>query len=83
MRLDALRQALRRQPFQPFSVRMADGRTLPISHPEFVALGSGVAIVVAEDDSWSVLEPGLIASLEFPGEKGKGGNGSTRKRRRP
>jgi hypothetical protein len=67
MDLNALRQALRSEPFQPFTIRLVDGRSVPVIHPEFVAVGPRVAIVVREDNSWCVIEPVLIVSLEYNG----------------
>ncbi len=67
MDLEGLREAVCRQPFQPFTIRLADGRAMRSSHPEFVAVGNRRVIVVAEDDSWSVIEPVLIVSLDYDG----------------
>ena len=77
MDLNGIREAIRRQPFRPFTIRLADGRSIPVSHPEFVAVGTRLAIVVAGDDSWSVVEPLLIVSLDYePPDSNEGGNGS-------
>ena len=73
-----VREALHRQPFEPFAIRLADGRSLPIAHPDFVALGQRRIIVVAEDDTTSVIEPLLIVSLDTLPKKGRGGNGKRR-----
>jgi hypothetical protein len=81
MDIVGIREALHKQPFQPFSIRLADGRSLPVPHPDFVAVGSRRIIVVAEDDSWSTVEPILIVSLDYASPKSKGGNGSSKKRR--
>jgi len=79
MDLAGIRNALHRQPFQPFSIRLADGRSVPVGHPDFVAVGTRRAIVVAEDNSWSVVEPLLIVSLDYASPDAKpGGNGSGR-----
>lgn len=67
MDLVGLREAIRRQPFEPFTIRLADGRAMAVRHPEFVAIGHRRVIVVAEDDSWSVVEPVLIVSLDYDG----------------
>jgi hypothetical protein len=76
MNLEGIRQAVRRRPFVPFSVMLADGRALDVPHPEFVAVGTRLATVIAEDGSWSVVEPLLIVSLDsLPRRNGKG-NGS-------
>ena len=68
MDLEGIRIALRRQPFEPFTIRLADGRAMAVRHPEFVALGNRRVIVVAEDDSWSVIEPILIVSIDYNGQ---------------
>jgi hypothetical protein len=67
MDLPGVLEALRRKPFQPFSMRLADGRSLPITHPEAVAVGKRRVIVVRPDDSWAVIEPLLIVSLDYNG----------------
>jgi len=67
MDIEGLRAALRRQPFEPFTIRLADGRSMPVPHSEFVALGNRRVIIVGENDSWSVVEPILIVSLDYNG----------------
>jgi len=68
MDLEGIREALRRQPFEPFSICLADGRSLAVPHPEMVAVGKRRVIVVEADDSWSVIEPLLIVSLDYNGK---------------
>lgn len=82
MDIHGLREALRREPFEPFTIRLADGRSESVKHPEFVALGPRLVVVVREDNSWSVLEPLLIVSLDYSAAPGKGRNGGRRKGRR-
>jgi hypothetical protein len=67
MDIEGLREALRRQPFEPFTIRLADGRALSVPHSEFVALSSRRVIVVGQEGSWSVIEPILIVSLDYDG----------------
>ena len=65
MNVDLIREALRKLPFRPFTFRLADGRELPIVHPDFVAVSPRQVIVVnPQDESVSWLEPLLIVSLE-------------------
>jgi len=64
MDIAGVRDALHSQPFMPFTIRLADGRSLPVPHPDFVALTPRRVIVGAADDTWSVLEPLLIVSLD-------------------
>jgi hypothetical protein len=54
MDVAGVREALRREPFEPFLIRLADGRSLEVKHPEFVAL-SPRRIIVIEDDDVGVL----------------------------
>ena len=82
MDIAGVREVLHRQPFEPFEIRLADGRSLPVSHPDFVALGTRRIVVVGKDDSTSMIEPLLIVSLDTPPQKGKSGNGKSKKRRR-
>ena len=65
MDLQGIREALHRQPFEPFTICLADGRKLPVRHPDFVAVGTRRAIVIGPDNSWSVVEPLLIVSLDY------------------
>jgi len=69
MALEGVREALLKRPFAPFSIRLADGRSLAVHHPEMAAVGKRRGIVVEPDDSWSVIEPLLIVSLDYNGEQ--------------
>ena len=76
MDIAGIREALHREPFLPFAIRLADGRSLPVPHPDFVALTPRRVIVGAVDDSWSVVEPLLISSLDYEPPRHSGdGNG--------
>ena len=65
MEIGALQTALHKQRFQPFKMRLADGRQIVVRHPDFVATSKQRVIVIDADESWSVLEPLLIVSLDF------------------
>jgi hypothetical protein len=78
MDIAGVREALHRQPFEPFAIRLVDGRSLLVPHPDFVALTPRRVIVGAEDDSWSIIEPLLIVSLDSLPKAGKGKNGRRR-----
>ena len=77
MNVEGIREALHKEPFEPFVVRLADGRSLPVRHPDFVAVHPRRVIVINEDGSWSVVEPLLIVSLDY-----ERGNGASKRRRR-
>ena len=78
MNPEALRVALRAQPFKPFTITLVDGRSFEIRHPELVIVSpkGRQAIIVNEDESWSVLEPLLILSLDHPAPDTKNGPNS-------
>lgn len=66
MNVDMLREAARTQPFRPFLLRMNDGRVLQIPHPDCIAVARRTVIVVDPiTDRELLLEPVLIASLEY------------------
>ena len=68
MHVDLIREALHRQPFDPIVFRLVDGRSVPVPHPDFVALSRRRVIVVNPSDEkvlW--LEPALILSIEYAG----------------
>lgn len=65
---DVIREALRKQPFQPFIIRLADGRQFAIPHPDFVAVSNRVVIVIGpHDESINWLEPLSTVSIEYAG----------------
>ncbi len=64
MDLNSIRSALTRQPFRQFELCLADGRRVPVKHPEFVALNQRIVIVTDEESATKFLEPLLIVSLE-------------------
>lgn len=41
MNPEPIRDALKRQPFQPFQIVMASGQRYTIEHPDFLAVGPG------------------------------------------
>ena len=83
MDMNPIRNALREQPFRQFELCLADGRRVPVKHFEFVAMNNRIVIVTDEESATKILEPLLIVSLEHLPEKGKPGNGSHKKRRKP
>ena len=63
MTLNQFRQALLRQPFRPFKLVLADGRSFTIEHPEFAAMNpNGREVTFYEEDGTQhFLEALLIA----------------------
>jgi hypothetical protein len=72
----AIRDVLHGQPFKPFTLRLADGRTLHVPHPDYVAVANRTVVVISPvDESLSILEPLLIVSIEVPGGSPKAESG--------
>ncbi|MCI0460010.1 MAG: hypothetical protein L0Z62_23915 [Gemmataceae bacterium] len=65
MDFQTLRDAVRRRPFEPFTLRMNDGREFYIPHPECIAVSPAVVFVFEMHTNAGIfLEPALIASLQ-------------------
>jgi hypothetical protein len=63
---EALRKVHQARPFQPFDIHLADGRTLPVDHPEFLSqspTGRTIAVGLA-DGSHEVVDLLLVVSLK-------------------
>ena len=67
MTIEQFRLAIHEQPFKPFTIRMADGRTFEVPHPDFIAQSpSGrIVSVFKSDDTCSLLDLLLMTELEF------------------
>ncbi len=68
MTLNQFRQALIRQPFRPFRIILADGRSFQIEHSEFAAMDPrGHAVTFYEEDgTLHCIEAMLIAEVIVP-----------------
>jgi hypothetical protein len=78
MTIEQLRKLLQARPFGAFDIHLADGRSLPVEHPEFVGQSpSGRAIGVGlADDTIVIVDLLLVTSLK------PRPNGSSRRGRR-
>jgi hypothetical protein len=61
-----LEEFLDRQPFRPFLVHLADGRSIPVEHREFVFFPPGAqeAIIYQPDGSFQFIDLFLTTALE-------------------
>ena len=67
MTVDELRTAREANPFRPFIIHMADGRSYSVPHRDFISQspGSGRTIIVYRmDTSFSILDLYLVNDLE-------------------
>ena len=68
MTADRLREALRNQPFRPFTLVAGDGTRYHVSHPDMVAIypkSERTFVVATGRDSHAVLDAMLVTALEF------------------
>ena len=68
MTSEKLKATIRQQPFRPFTIRMVDGRSFSVTHPDFVMVSptGRTAILFEPDDSYSVVDLMLMNELEVP-----------------
>ena len=66
MTIEQIRKVHQARPFQPFDIHLADGRSLPVPHPEFLAVTPpGRTIGVGLDDGTiEVVDLLLVTSLK-------------------
>jgi hypothetical protein len=66
MTIEQLRLMHQARPFRPFEIYLADGRSIPVEHPEFFSQStSGRTIGVAVgDDAIEVIDLLLVTSLK-------------------
>ncbi len=78
MTTDQLRKHIRTEPFRPFSIHLADGRSITIDHPEIVALSRGgrtASIWIEGDQAFETVDLLLATSLkEANGHKNPNGS---------
>lgn len=79
MTIDRIRELWKAEPFQKFTMHLADGRKIPVHHREFLAISpSGrMANVYQPDDSLNIVDLLLVTDLEIGTT-----NGSRHRRRR-
>ena len=67
MTTEQIRTAHRSSPFQPFTIRMADGRSFFIPHPDFLSVSPvGRTVVIYHDDgSASIVDLLLMTEIEL------------------
>lgn len=75
MKIDRLREMHQTRPFRRFVIHMADGRQIPVDHPELMAIApSGrTAYVIHRDETTSWVDVMLITELEIKPVHGRPG----------
>ena len=65
MIVDQIRERLRNG-FQPFVLRLSDGRNFPVPQPEFIALHPRVVVVIDQKGISHTINPLYIDSINEP-----------------
>ncbi len=58
--------------FHPFVVRLTDGRSFPIPHPEFIAVGRRAVVVVDKEGDPVYIDPLHMVSIDEKSAKRNG-----------
>jgi hypothetical protein len=71
MNLNRIRERLENG-FKPFVLELSSGRRVPVPHPDFIAIGQGVVVVLGSDDSVTTLDALHITSIsDLSAKKGR------------
>ena len=75
MTIEQMRAIHQANPFQPFTIHLADGRSIRVSHNQQMSMSpSGrTCIVYRHDDSFEIVDLLLVTTLEV--HAGPSGNG--------
>ena len=52
--------------FQPFTIRVSDGGRFDVPHPDFIAVGRGIVLLVDTQDRSHILDALHIVSIDGP-----------------
>jgi hypothetical protein len=72
MTREQLRATLQASPFQPFNIRMADGRVFHVPHPDYLSFfpsGPLANVYNVNGRTSSIVDLLLMTELEIPAEK--------------
>ena len=68
MKLSDLRKMRNRAPFRPFMLHLTNGETLPVRHPEYLAIppeSDTELFVVWVGPQWNLIEAGQVARVSL------------------
>ena len=69
MKIEQLKKMKDQRPFKPFSLRMADGKEIRVTHPDAIAWGGKdgrIVSFVSPQDDWELIDIALVTSLGGP-----------------
>jgi hypothetical protein len=67
MKAEPLRRAVQARPFRPFRLHLADGREIPVGHPENVTVTSDdrCVLVYIPGDGAEIVDVPLVTAIDF------------------
>ena len=70
MRTEQLRNTLKAEPFRPFKIHLADGRSFRVAHPELVSISPDgrSAVVWSSRRACDIIDLMLVTDLELTQE---------------
>lgn len=74
MTFEQLRKAVRRQPFHPFTISLADGRQFRVRSPEYLLAppdAQRTFIVAEAGEDYHIVDLLLVTSIDFAKQNGK------------
>ena len=74
MTIEQMRATREANPFRPFTLRLADGRSFRVPHRDYLSLSPGgrTVIIYQADESFSILDLLLVTGLEIESEPRRG-----------
>ena len=63
MNINAIKEALKREPFNPFAVNTSDGKTFVVNHPELVIMTKVAMFIFPADEHGGL--PDLPVSVSY------------------
>jgi hypothetical protein len=80
MTTDEIRRVHRKQPFEPYRILVADGRSFDVRRPESLSMmGTGRLINIGMEDHFVTLDLLLVTGVQQPIPR-RGKNGSPKRR---
>lgn len=69
MTVEQLRAVREANPFHPFTIHLADGRSFKVPHRDYLSMSSGgrTVIVYQGDEAFSILDLHLVTELAVEG----------------
>ena len=62
--------------FQPFTIRLSDGQSFDVPHPDFIAVGRGIVLLVDDQDRSHKIDASHVVSIDGPAESDRNPKGT-------